>query len=340
MSIFSFFISVIISLSAADMAPTPELYAEFEKEFTSPQGITVEVHGADPQNGLYAIAYRPKDFFDFIIISMQADYTEPSFASVDQTMKTLHRHDVLQIKGQTNGFVLSQQNHILIKDLVVVKKFTSSYDDGSNYVHQTDVAKAVQGKDHIIVKVHASLVDGKVLMVELGDANVPVLVGKNNNLTRDLYRGDKIEIKFKVSTAPSSPVHLLLSTDQDAVRVLDRVVDLHGKPQDRCGELVMFPQSQQVLFNVFALKSDIGDGYFRTFTLLNFQDQQLFKDLRNKMQVVWDQNTKTMVRGRNYFINPKIKVCAKGLGNMQVPTQANPQIFIDRLDDLTLEVLP
>jgi hypothetical protein len=189
------------------------------------------------------------------------------------------------------------------------------------------------------VKVHASLVDGKILMVESGDANIPVIV-RNTALTKDLYRGDKVERQFTVQQFPSSPVHLRLNDSPDSVKMLDRIVNLHGVPQDRCGELVMFPQSPQVIFNVFALKSDIGDGLFRTFTLINFNDAKLFKDLREKMQTVWDANVLTMVRGRNYFINPKIKICAKGTGNMQVPTQANPQILIDRIEDLTLEVLP
>ncbi len=326
-------------LQAIAQTGTPELYADFEKELKSSQGVSVEVHGADHQNGLYAIAYRPKNFFDYVIISLQADYTSPTFKEVNDQLKTLRRHDFLQLRGDSNGFVGSQQNHILVKELTVLKKFTSTYDDGSVYTHTTDVAQFVQGKTSVIAKVHASLADGKILMLELGDANVPVVVS-NTDLTKDLYRGDKIEIKFIVQQHPSSPVHLKLLKDADAVKVLDSIVTLHEQPQDRCGELVMFPQSPQVIFNVFALKSDIGDGYFRTFTLINFNDADLFKALREKMQIVWDANTSTMIRGRNYFINPKVKICAKGTGNMQVATQANPQILIDDLDDVTLEVIP
>lgn len=314
---------------------SPTLYAEFEQELKSAQGVQVEVHGADHQNGLYAIAYRPKNFFDFVIISLQADYTSPSYPTVSAQLKTLRRHDFLQIKGDANGFVSSHQNHVLIKELTILQKFVSPYDDGSSYTHTTDVAQLLQGKTSLIVKVHASLMDGKILMVESGDANIPV-VPKNSELVKDLYRGDKIEIHFTVQQFPSSPIHLVLEDSPNAVKMLDRIVDLHGKPQDRCGELVMFPQSPQVLFNVFALKSDIGDGLFRTFTLINFNDAELFKSIREKIQLYWDAHTATMIRGRNYFINPQIKICAKGTGNMQVPTQANPQILIDHLEDVTL----
>lgn len=332
-------ILLMVSTGFAQSVNSPALYAEFEKELKSDQGVKVEVHGADHQNGLYAIAYRPKNFFDYILISLQADYTSPSFKQVEATLKTLRRHDFLLIKGDANGFVTSQQNHIMIKELIILNKFSSPYDAGDAYTHTTDVKKLVANKTSLVVKVHASLVGGKVVMVESGDANIPVVVS-DTALTQDLYRGDKIEIQFTIQKHPSSPIHLKLNEGPDAVKMLDRIADLHGVPQDRCGELVMFPQSPQVLFNVFALKSDIGDGLFRTFTLINFEDAQLFKDLRAKMQTVWDAQLSTMIRGRNYFINPKIKICAKGTGNMQVPTQANPQILMNNLDDLTLEVLP
>jgi hypothetical protein len=314
---------------------SPTLYAQFEQELKSPQGVQVEVHGADHQNGMYAIAYRPKNFFDYVIISLQADYTNPTYPVVAAQLQTLRRHDFLRIKGDANGFVTSHQNHVMINELTILQKYTYPFDDGTSYNHSTDVAQLVEGKTSLIVKVHASLVDGKILMVESGDANIAV-VPLNSELTKDLYRGDKIEIQFTVQEFPSSPVHLVLNADPGAVKMLDRIVDLHGQPQDRCGELVMFPQSPQVIFNVFALKSDISDGLFRTFTLINFNDPELFKSIREKIQSFWDAHTATMIRGRNYFINPHIQICAKGTGNMQVPTQANPQILLDRLEDVSL----
>lgn len=333
-----FLITFFLSLAFAESVQSPELYAQFEEELKSPEGVKIEVHGADHQNGLYAIAYRPKNFFDYVIISLQADYTSPNFKIVDAQLKTLRRHDSLQIKGDANGFVSSHQNHVMINELTVLQKFTSVYDQ-TGYVHTTDVAKVVADKTSLIVKVHASLVDGKVFVVEYGDANIPVIVA-DSTLTKDLYRGDKIEIQFTVQKYPSSPVHLKLDQTPDAVKMLDRIVELHGQPQDRCGVLVMFPQSPQVLFDVFAMKQDIGDDLFRTFTLINFNDAAIFQKLRETMQKVWKENPLTIVTGRNYFLNPKIKVCAKGTGNMMVPTQANPQILVDKVEDLTVEVLP
>ncbi len=328
--------SLLVGLCAAETIQSQDLYKLFVDELKSPKGVQVEIHGADHQNGLYAIAYRPKNFFDFIIVSLQADYTSPAHKDVKTKLETLRRHDFIQIKGDENSFVLSHQNHVMVRELTIVSKFSSEYDKAVDaYTHTTNVADLVQGKTSLIVKVHASLVDGKVLMVEAGDANIPVVV-KNNALTRDLYRGDKVELNFSVQQYPGSPVHLVLNNSLDAIKMLDSVAKVHGQPQDRCGELVMFPKSPQVIFNVFALKSDIGDGLFRTFTLINFENPKIFQELREKMQTVWDAHLSTMVAGRNYFINPRIKVCAKGAGNMQVATQANPQILIEKVGDLTV----
>ncbi|MCB9072821.1 MAG: hypothetical protein H6623_04300 [Bdellovibrionaceae bacterium] len=326
----------ISSVCFGQSVNSPELYAQFTKELASPNGVSVEVHGADHSNGLYVIAYRPKGFFDYVIISLQADYTSPNYLDVKKQLATLGRHDVIQIKGAENPLVSSHQSHVLISNLTIVSKFTPPMKDVGAYTHYTNVLKEITNKTELIVKVHASLVDGRVFMVEYGDANIPVVV-PDNALTKDLYRGDKVKIHFKVQDAPPVPAHLVLDSGAKAVEMLDRIVEQHGQPQDRCGELVMFPQSSQVLFNVFAIKIDIGDNLFRTYTLINFDDPDLFMAFRDKAQAAWDAHPETAVAGRNYYINPNITACAKGLGNMIVPTQANPQIIINSVDDLTFQ---
>lgn len=317
----------------------PALYKKFEAELKSPNGVTIEVHGSDPQNGLVVIGYRPDNFFESIIISMVADYLSPNYKSVQAQLLTLKRHDIIRVKGETSTAVVSYQNHFMVNEITVLEKFTSPYDTGETYQHGTDLAQVLKGKNSLIVKVHASLLGGKVFVVEYGDANIPVVVA-NEALTKDLYRGDKIEIQFDVKTSPHIPMHLALHSDAKAVRMISRIADEHNKPISRCGELVLFPKSPQVKFNVFALKYDIGDGLFRLYTLINFEDMVLFQAIRDKAQAVWDGNMKTSVLGRNYYINAKIKICASGTGNMIVPTQANPQILIDKIDDIKLEVLP
>lgn len=327
------------NLGFAESINSPELYKMFVDELTSAQGVNVEVHGADHTNGLYVVSYRPQNFFDYVILSVQADYTSPKFLDVKKQLGTLKRHDYLQIKGSVNSLVVSAQNHILMTELNIVNAFSPPMTNVPAYTHYTKLMKEVSNKTELIVKVHASLLDGTIFVVEYGDANIPVVV-KDNSITKTLYRGDKVKINYTVQEFPTAPVHLVLEAGTKGLQILDSIVTQHEQPQDRCGELVMFPKSPQVKFNVFALKTDIGDNLFRTYTLINFEDIDLFLKLRDKAQQAWDAHPETAIAGRNYYINPKIKVCAKGTGNMIVPTQANPQIIINAIDDLTFTFTP
>lgn len=326
-------------VSHAESINSPELYKQFVDELARPEGVEVEIHGADHTNGLYVISYRPQNFFDYVILSLQADYTSPDYLNIKKQLATLRRHDFLQIKGTVNSLVSSPQSHIMLASFTINSKFTPPMTTVPDYTHYTKLLKEVSDKTELVVKVHASLVDGTIFVVEYGDANIPIIV-KNPALTKDLYRGDKVKIRFTVSEFPTAPVHLLLNTDVTGLEVIDSLVTQHGQAQDRCGSLVMFPKSPQVKFNVFALMTDIGDNLFRTYTLINFNDVDLFLKLRDKAQAAWDANPQTAIAGRNYYVNPNIKVCAKGVGNMIVPTQANPQIIINALDDLTFTFTP
>lgn len=330
---------LFLNSASAETINGAELTKQFIEELNSENGVGVEIHGADHSNGLYVISFRPKNFFEFVNISVQADYMSPNFADIKQQLSTLRRHDFIQIKGSTNPFVSSPQNHVLINSLTVLNKFSLPMTEVPQYTHYTNLLKDVSDKTELIVKVHASLLDGKIFVVEYGDSNIPVIV-PDASLTKDLYRGDKIKMRFRVQEVPLAPVHLVLNSGPLGLEVLDSIVQQHNQPQDRCGELVMFPKSPQVKFNVFAIKIDIGDDLFRTYTLINFDDMNLFFALRDKAQAAWDANTESVVAGRNYYINPKLQACAKGLGNMITPSQANPQILIDKLEDLTFSVLP
>ncbi|MCC6138500.1 MAG: hypothetical protein IT287_07690 [Bdellovibrionaceae bacterium] len=327
------------NISSAETINSPELYKMFVDELTSAKGVSVEVHGADHTNGLYVVSYRPQNFFDYVILSVQADYTSPTFLDVKKQLGTLKRHDYIQIKGLVNSTVSSPQSHIIMKELTITNAFAPPMVDVAAYAHYTKLIKEVSDKTELIVKVHASLLDGTIFVVEYGDGNIPIVV-KDNALTKGLYRGDKVKIRYTVQEFPTAPVHFVLESGPKGVEILDSIVTQHEQPQDRCGELVMFPKSPQVKFNVFALKTDIGDNLFRTYTLLNFEDVDLFLALRDKAQQAWDAHPETAIAGRNYYINPKIKVCAKGAGNMIVPTQANPQIIINAMDDLTFTFTP
>lgn len=314
-------------------------YDDIEKSLTSAEGLVAEVHGADQNSGLYVLAVRnPENFFDFINLPIVADYGSQNYVDVKEKMGTLDRHDFVRVRGKIHQGMDTPQKHALINSLEVVRKFDGGFAGYPDYEHEVKLPGDLLTKNTAIVKVHAVAHGGKMLVVEYKDTNVPVMVA-NVELTKNLYRNDKIEIQYDISPMPRKPTHLILRSEPTAVRVLDSLVVQHGQPIEHCGDLVMFPKSPMVVFNVFAIMKDIGDGLFRSYTLINFEDRDLFSALREKAQKFWDEHPAGILRGRNYYVNPGIRACAKGTINVVDPSQANPQIIINDSDNLSFEAL-
>jgi len=328
------FIAVLVFIGSPAIAKVT--YDSINEALRSGSGLVAEVHGADQDSKLYVVAVRnPDNFFDALQVPLVADYTHSDFQKVRQVLGTLSRHDRVLIKGQLRGSSAPEM-HIMATSLEVTKKFDGGYENYPPYDHQAKLPGELLNQSTAIFKVHAVIPSAPLMVVEFKDVNVPLvvpseLVGQIENL----YRGDKISVDYEILGYPTRPTHLTLKS----LRVLDSLVTQHGQPISHCGELVMFPESPQVRFNVFAIKKDIGDDLFRTYTLINFEDMDLFFKLRDKAQASWDGNKNPIQRGRNYYINPKIKACATGVVNMIDPSQANPQITINNLEDLTFEYL-
>jgi hypothetical protein len=175
-----------------------------------------------------------------------------------------------------------------------------------------------------------------MIVCEYKDAVVPVvgIPGKANNL----YRGDKVKIRFKIQSHPRRPSHLVLDeTAEKPVEVMERLVDLHGRETCVEGTLVKFPKSPEVSFDVFALQRTDSDFVTLDYTLVNFENVELFKAIREKAAAAWDQHPETVTNGRNKLHNPRLNVKACGTLNVVSPSQANPQVVINKIEDLTLE---
>ena len=85
----------------------------------------------------------------------------------------------------------------------------------------------------------------------------------------------------------------------------------NGKSIQPCGPLVLYVKSPEIMFNVFALQHDLGDDLAWTYTLVSM-DKKVFEEIRAKAQAVWDANQSSIIRGRGFYVNPKIIACAKG----------------------------
>ena len=158
---------------------------------------------------------------------------------------------------------------------------------------------------------------------------LPVFV-RRPELTRELARNDVVRLHYEIRSRPDRPVHLELADAAQPVEVVDSITALHGRAADLEGALVLFPQSPQVRFNVFAVLEPLVGGAQRQFTLVNFDDAAKFTAIRAKLQAAWDgAGPDAAVSGRNKLISTKVRVRVKGIYNQIDPNQANAQIVLD-----------
>ncbi|MBY0470877.1 hypothetical protein K2X30_06870 [bacterium] len=298
----------------------------------SNEGLLLEVHGAVPDNSIYVATYRdPNNFFLNLNMSLLAGSAE-----VKALLPTLHRHDFILVRGAFEPVKVAQK-HIRATTVEVVTAW-DGYKSLPPYAREVILPGDLLGKTEFIGKVHAQLSDGEILVLEYKDAVIPLFVQDNlRTFTKDLARGDKVKIHYQLQSKPKRPQHMNLDDSvKNPVEVLQSVMAMHGTQKTVEGTLVMFPKSPQVIFNVFAVKTDIGDGVGLIYTLVNFTDPALFKQLREKCQAKWDQNLSTIRNDRNKMVNDAIRVKVTGTINMVDPTQANPQVLIDQVTDLQL----
>lgn len=297
------------------------------------EGVYFEVHGIVPMSSMFVVSYRnPQNFFDTAHLSL--------LGTDDQTremIKSLKRHDVIRIKGSYEDRVTAPQKHIRAEVIELI----SSEDQAthSNDYDYNAVPADLLARDHFIGKVHAIYAKGAIMVVEYQDLVVPVFVDETQtHLTKNLFRGDKIEINYVIQRRPSRPIHLNLNPAHPTpLKVLYSVLANHGKKVTHTGKLVLFPKSPMVLFNVFAVDVDMGDDVMLAHTILSFTDVELFKAARLKFEAAWAQNLDSVRKYRNKFVNDAITVSISGTYNMVDPGQANPQIVIDKIEDIVIE---
>ena len=83
-----------------------------------------------------------------------------------------------------------------------------------------------------------------------------------------------------------------------------------------------------MIFNVFAVLQELPEGLKRQYTLVNFDNPETFKKIREKLQAAWDKHTKDYVNGRNKLVSTHVRIKATGTFNEVDPNQANAQILL------------
>ncbi|MBR8831293.1 MAG: hypothetical protein N5P05_001518 [Chroococcopsis gigantea SAG 12.99] len=292
-----------------------------EKELTT-TGLIGRIHGAYPDGRLFVLSVRePDNFFshvEFSLIGADGDTTKELSKS--------QRHDLVCIQGK---FIRnpSPQKHIKVKSLEILES-PMTKENLIPYRREVTLPDDLRNKNSFTGKVHAVAGDGKILVVEYQDGVIPIYI-KSPDVSKDLYRGDIVEIGYRIQRKPGHPTHLQL----ESLQVLDSLVKWHGEEKELTGTLVKFSKSPQVQFDVYAMEVET-QGVKRYFTLVNFEDEEVFKAIRNKLARIWDSHAETARSGRNVLINPAVRIRARGKINIVAKDQANPQILLTSPEDI------
>lgn len=294
-------------------------------------GLIGRIHGASAAAKMVVLSVRePGNFFA---------HREFSLIGEDETVQTsldqLHRHDQVCVQGSIMANP-SPQLHVKVSTLDVQEPWTG-LDEHPDYEYEDGVPEELMDQSNVVTKVHAIGEGGKILVVEYKDRVLPIFVPtpEMTEVTQSLYRGDIVRLAYQVQLHPNSPMHLQLDpTVAEPIEMLDAIAPQHGEAKTLSGQLVQFPKSPQLRFDVYAINVET-EGVYRTFTLLNFNDMEAFEGIRTKLADIWENQKDTAVRGRNYLINPEITIEANGLVNVISTEQANPQILLDNADSLT-----
>ncbi|MFL5815307.1 MAG: hypothetical protein ACJ763_17150 [Bdellovibrionia bacterium] len=325
--IFSALAALLVSFSAlgVDMAL-------IEKQLTT-TGVEGWIHGGFAAPGYYVFTYRnPGDFFDYVEMSL---ITED--AAITRQLEGLKRHDKIRVKGE---FLKnpSPQKHIKAHSIEVIQTYQNPY-PMEDHIYGASVPADLARKSSAPFLVHAVAGDGHILVVEYNDVVLPVYV-KNAKLAQGLFRGDIVELKFRVRDEPDQPLHLSLEEkDPEPLKVIESIRSIHGKKGTIEGALILFPKSPEILFNVFAVQQLLptpSGELSRQFTLVNFDSPEEFAKIRKKLQNAWDRYSGEYTNGRNKLVSKVIRVKATGTFNEVSENQANPQILLDSADSIEI----
>lgn len=300
--------------------------ARLSQELTN-TGLIGRIHGAAEESQMYVMAVRePTDFFSHREFSLIAKDRETK-----ETLNQLNRHDIVCIQGE---FIAnpSPQKHIALNSIQVIEPWAQP-EGFAPYERQTNIPAELKKQTSIVATVHAIGEAGKILVIEYQDMVIPIFVSATE-YTQGLYRGDIIKLTYQIQQYPQRPLHLQLDTTvEQPVEVIDAIAAWNGQPKTLSGNLVKFPQSPQLKFDVYAMEVDTK-GIKRYFTLINFENMAEFENIRQKLANIWDKNAATAISGRNMLINPEVTIEATGLGSIVSPEQANPQILLESAEQV------
>lgn len=319
----------VLSSTSNTCIYNPEAYRGLEigrlSEELTHTGLIGRIHGAADKSQMFVMSVRePNNFFNHREFSLL-----PNDRETINTLNQVNRHDLVCVRGDLLANP-SPQKHITLNSIQILEPWMQP--EGFE-PYERVLPSELKEQTSFIGKVHAISEDGKVLVVEYQDSIIPIYV-LATEYTQGLYRGDIIKLAYQIQEHPQRPVHLQLdNTVEQPLEILDAIAEWNGKKQTLTGNLVKFPQSPQLKFDVYAMEVDT-QGIKRYFTLINFENMSEFQNIRQKLAKIWDDNLETAVSGRNMLINPEVTIEATGFTNIISPEQANPQILLDSAEQV------
>jgi hypothetical protein len=330
--LFLFFF--ITSMTFAEERPWPRVINGIDTDALAKdlatKGVSGWVHAANPHFKQFVFTYRDSgNFFKFINFSLIGKSDEAL-----RMLKTLRRHDKVLIKGGFSKKNHSPFPHIHATGIDMITRYTGA-PDLPPYTHNTDIPAELGREGTLEGKVHIVFNEGKAMVIEYKDVVLPLLVeGDLVQQAAALWRNDIIRLDYKVRRKPRGPFHLEMT---GGLVVIDRMGEGHNTPIELEGSLSLFPKSPQIIFNIFALKVKHPEqNTQRNYTIVNFEDMDLFMKIREKLQKLWDKNQASALPVRNHFNNPTIRLRVRGTKNVVNGEQANPQVLVNSLDDIEL----
>lgn len=300
-------------------------------------GLVGEIHAADPSNRQFVFTYRhPKDFFTNVQIGMitHSDSARDFF-------KTMKRHDRVKITGDFihEGEIMpaSPQPHIEVSSIEMVKKYESPVALPENrFTKSTILPQELLDKGEADFLVHANVKNGAALVLEYKD-NFVFLTVPEPKIAAQVYRNDRVHIRFTRQKHPKQPMHLELEQGSGEAGiaplvVTDSIKTLHGKRYTQRGNLVRFPKSPQINRDIWAVEQKSADGNSRTFTLVNFTKKGEQEKIDAKLKTWWEAHLDSVIDGRNKLVNTKVEIVATGKMNVVDPNQANAQMRLNAKD--------
>ncbi len=321
----------LISCRAKGVVPeTPGVEIDELEQMLKEGGIKGEVHAADLDNRQIVLTYRdPKNFFKNVQIGLVSHKKE-----VLELFSTLKRHDLLLVQGELfhrgEFFAESPQPHIEVGSIKILKKYQASIKADAKFKKKCQLPPELQDKNEADFLVHAVLKNGAFLVLEYRD-NFVFCVCPDNKLSKDLYRNDRIRLRFKLQNFPVKPAHIELDQDgaNNPILLLDSIKAMHGKMHTQEGRLVLFPKSPQIKRDIWAIEEEGPDGNSRTFTLVNFTKAGEQEKIDRKLKSYWDAQNDGIIDGRNKLVHTRVRLRARGRMNVVDPNQANPQMQLN-----------